>query len=69
MNIKFHPYKGYLNTKFALYCNGEKSEDIVIYREKDSAVVKKIKAQPYKSYFINLDEPGTYKICHGEDIV
>lgn len=69
MNIKFHPYKGYLNTKFALYCNGEKSEDIVIYREKDSAVVKKIKAQPYKSYFINLDEPGTYKICHGEDVV
>ena len=29
MNIKFHPHKGYLNTKFTLLYNGELSENFI----------------------------------------
>lgn len=69
MNITFHPHKGYLNTKFRLYFNGESSENFIICRENDSSVIKSITVQPHKTESIYIEEPGTYKVCQGEDVI
>ena len=58
MNITFHPHKGYLNTKFRLYFNGESSENFIICRENDSSVIKSITVQPHKTESIYIEEPG-----------
>ena len=69
MNIKFHPHKGYLNTKFTLLYNGELSENFIFCRENDSSVVKSITVQPNMTESIYFEEPGMYSICKGKDVI
>lgn len=69
MNIKFHPHKGYLNTKFTLLYNGELSENFIFCRENDSSVVKSITVQPHMTESIYFEEPGMYSICKGKDVI
>ena len=69
MNIKFHPHKGYLNTKFTLLYNGESSENFIFCRENDSSVVKSITVQPHMTESIYFEEPGMYSICKGKDVI
>lgn len=69
MNIKFHPHKGYLNTKFTLIYNGESSENFIFCREDGSSVFKSITVQPHMTESIYFEEPGMYSICKGKDVI
>lgn len=69
MNITFHPHKGYLNTKFVLYYNGESSENFIFCRENDPSVFKSITVQPHMTESIYFEEPGMYSIYRGKDVI
>lgn len=69
MNIKFHPHKGYLNTKFTLTYNGESSENFIFCRENDPSVFKSITVQAHMTESIYFEEPGMYSICKDKDVI
>lgn len=62
MKYSLHPYKGYLNTKYRLYCNCETVQELVIRRCSDSVVVKEMLVQPNMVESIVFDEPGEYSV-------
>ena len=62
MKYSLHPYKGYLNTKFRLFCDGDREQEVVIKRISDSSEVKTVYVQPNQIEQISLDEPGEYSV-------
>lgn len=62
MKYSFHPYKGYLSTKFRLYSNCGTEREVIIKRNSDSSVAKKKVIQPNMVETIVFDEPGEYTI-------
>lgn len=62
MTYSLHPYRGYLNTKFRLFCDCDREQEIVIKRSSDSVVVKTLYVQPNRIEYISLDEPGEYSV-------
>lgn len=67
MSYSLHPYKGYLNTKFRLFCNSDREQEIIIKRNSDSSVVKTMYVQPNRSEHISFDEPGLYSVVEKGD--
>lgn len=64
MKCIIHPHKGYLNTSFILYHNGDSNEHFSINGINHSSSIKLSEVSPNTPVNITFDTPGQYELIH-----